>query len=67
MCASARKRARAGSHVHASPARVLRSGELKNHYHQNDDDEDTDNGSDNSSVHGQDLLSSLGGTRVRLA
>ena len=37
----------------------LRSGELKNHYHQNDDDKDTDNGSDNSPVHGQDLLSGL--------
>ena len=46
---------------------VLRSGELKNHYHQNDDDEDTDNGSDNSSVHGQDLLSGLRGTRMLLA
>jgi hypothetical protein len=56
-----------GSHLHAAPARVLLSGELKNHNHQNDDDEDTDNGSDNSSVHGQDLLSSLRGTRVPLA
>ena len=42
--------------------RVLRSGELKNHDHQNDDHEDTDDGSDNSPVHGQDLLSSSGGT-----
>jgi hypothetical protein len=48
-------------------AGVLLSGELKNHNHQNDDDEDTDNRSDNSSVHGQDLLSSLRGTRVSLA
>ena len=53
------KAARADSHLHASPARVLQSGQLKNHYHQNDDDEDTDNGSDKSSVHGHDLLSSL--------
>src|SRR5829696_7349163 len=62
VCASFGK-TRAGSHLHATPARVLRSSELKNHYHQNDDDEDTDNGSDNSPVHGQDLLSSLRGTR----
>ena len=56
--ASVEKAARADSHLHASPARVLQSGQLKNHYHQNDDDEDTDNGSDKSSVHGHDLLSS---------
>ena len=57
-------RARAGSHLRASPARGLcASGELKNHDHQDDDHQDTDDGSDNSPVHGQDLLSSLGGTR----
>jgi hypothetical protein len=61
----ARVLGRPGRAATCTPRRpgVLRSSELKNHYHQNDDDEDTDNGSDNSPVHGQDLLSSLRGTR----
>jgi hypothetical protein len=37
----------------------LQSGELKNHDHQDDDHEDTDDGSDKSPVHGQDLLSGV--------
>ena len=57
-----RSESREGGPGGQPPARLagpgsLRSGELKNHYHQNDDDQDTDDGSDNSPVHGQDLLS----------
>jgi len=48
---------RGGSYVHASPARALQSGELKNDDHQNDDHQHTDDGADNSPVHGQNLLS----------
>jgi hypothetical protein len=62
VCASLGRPGRAATCTPRQPG-VLRSSELKNHYHQNDDDEDTDNRSDNSSVHGQDLLSSLRGTR----
>jgi hypothetical protein len=59
VSACAGRQARAGSYLRASPTRGLRSGELKNHDHQDDDHEDTDYGSDKSPVHGQDLLSGV--------
>jgi hypothetical protein len=53
------RHARAGSYLRASPTRGLHLSELKNHDHQDDDHEDTDDGSNNSPVHGQYLLSGL--------
>ena len=40
----------------ASPARGLRSGELQNHDHKDDDDQHTDDRADNSPVHGEPPL-----------